>query len=158
MLGVSKSRPEIGHFENLPMFYPPEGLCGAEPERGPIVFTLDFIGVDYHTGIFKITSFRWLFWNLENVLSPGGTLQSRARKGSNCFYLCFIPRREAAKAAPKGSTLPTPIKWKEYQLDPYWKLQADFPSGDKIFSGIFFGEFPPVNWKVSKVLLTQNKT
>ena len=33
---------------------------------------------------------RGLFENLENVLSPGGTLQSRARKGSNCFYLCFI--------------------------------------------------------------------
>ena len=26
-------------FENLKMFYPPEGLCRAEPERGPIVFT-----------------------------------------------------------------------------------------------------------------------
>ena len=24
----------------LKMFYPPEGVCGAEPERGPIVFTL----------------------------------------------------------------------------------------------------------------------
>ena len=35
------------------MFYPPEGLCRAEPEDGPIVFTLDFIRVDYHAGIFK---------------------------------------------------------------------------------------------------------
>ena len=26
-------------FETLKMFYPPEGLCRAEPERGPIVFT-----------------------------------------------------------------------------------------------------------------------
>ena len=32
-------------FENPKMFYPPEGLCRAEPERGPIVFTLHFIGV-----------------------------------------------------------------------------------------------------------------
>ena len=40
------------------------------------------------------------FWDLENVLSPGGTLQSRARKGSNCFYL-FFPRRDSAKQIPK---------------------------------------------------------
>ena len=26
-------------------FYPPEGLCGKEPEGGPIVFTFHFIGV-----------------------------------------------------------------------------------------------------------------
>ena len=35
------------------MFYPPEGLCGAEPECGPIVFTLDFIEVGKGTGGFK---------------------------------------------------------------------------------------------------------
>ena len=28
-------------------------LCGAEPERGPIVFTLYFIGVGRGTGVFK---------------------------------------------------------------------------------------------------------
>ena len=39
---------------------------------------------------FKIPTFRRPFWKLENILSPGGTLQSRARKGSNYFYLCFI--------------------------------------------------------------------
>ena len=38
-------------------FYPPEGLCGAEPEGGPIVFTLDFIGVGKGTGGFKIRIF-----------------------------------------------------------------------------------------------------
>ena len=54
MLGVSKSAPEIGLFENPAMFYPPEGLCRAEPERGPIVFTLHFIGVGRGTGGFKI--------------------------------------------------------------------------------------------------------
>ena len=35
------------------MLYPPEGLCGAEPERGPIVFTLHFIGVGRGTGVSK---------------------------------------------------------------------------------------------------------
>ena len=32
---------------------PPEGLCRAEPERGPIVFTLHFIGVGRGTGGFN---------------------------------------------------------------------------------------------------------
>ena len=50
---VSKSKLVIRLFENPPMFYPPEGLCGAEPERGPIVFTLHFIGVGRGTGGFK---------------------------------------------------------------------------------------------------------
>ena len=44
---------EIRRFEILKMLYPPEGLCGAEPERGPIVFTLHFIGVASGTGGFK---------------------------------------------------------------------------------------------------------
>ena len=40
-------------FEIFKMFLPPEGLFGAEPERGPIVFTLHFIGVGRGTGGFK---------------------------------------------------------------------------------------------------------
>ena len=55
MLGVSKSPYVRGLFENLELFYPPEGLCRAEPERGPIVFTLHFIGVGRGTGGFKIS-------------------------------------------------------------------------------------------------------
>ena len=35
------------------VLYPPEGLWGAEPERGPFVFTLHFIGVRRGTGGFK---------------------------------------------------------------------------------------------------------
>ena len=71
------------------MFYPPEGLCRAEPEGGPIVFTFHFIGIDNGTGIFNLET---VFAKKipENVLSPVGTLQSRARRWSNCFYLCFI--------------------------------------------------------------------
>ena len=42
-------------FETLKMFYPPE-RCGAEPERGPIVFTLHFIGVGRGTGGFNFRS------------------------------------------------------------------------------------------------------
>ena len=74
----------------LKMLYPPEGLCWAEPEGGPIVFTLHFIGVGRGTGGFNFSGGNPPFWNLENVLSPGGTLLSRARKGSNCFYFTFF--------------------------------------------------------------------
>ena len=55
VLTLSKSQFSIGLFE-MKMFYPPEGLCGAEPERGPIVFTLHFIGVGRGTGGFKFTA------------------------------------------------------------------------------------------------------
>ena len=41
-------------------------------------------------GVSILRGVRGLFENLENVLSPGGTLQSRARKGSNCFYFTFF--------------------------------------------------------------------
>ena len=95
--GVSKFALVICLFENPPMFYPPEGLCSAEPERGPIVFTLHLIGVGRGTGGFNFSGGNPPFWNLENVLSPGGTLLSRARKGSNCFYLYFIPLGVSAK-------------------------------------------------------------
>ena len=66
-------------FEILKMFYPPEGLCGAEPEGGPIVFTLDFIGVGKGTEGFKFWAGNPPFWNVENV----------------------IPRRDSAEQSPK---------------------------------------------------------
>ena len=50
---LSKSEYSIGLFEILRMFYPPEGLCRAEPERGPIVFTYVLFGVGRGTGGFK---------------------------------------------------------------------------------------------------------
>ena len=51
--GVSISEAVIRLFETPPMFYPPEGLCGAEPEDGLIDFTFHFIGVGKCTGGFK---------------------------------------------------------------------------------------------------------
>ena len=52
-------------FETLKMFYPPEGLCASiVPKVVQLFFT--------------------------SVLSPEGTLQSRYRRRSNCFYLCLI--------------------------------------------------------------------
>ena len=52
---LSKSPLLGGLFEIMKMFYPPERLCRAEPERGPIVFTLHFIGVGRGTGGFKFS-------------------------------------------------------------------------------------------------------
>ena len=54
VLEFSKSPLPGGLFEILKMFYPPEGLCSAEPERGPIVFTYVLFGVGRGTGGFKI--------------------------------------------------------------------------------------------------------
>ena len=70
-------------FEMSKMFYPPEGLCRAEPERGPIVFTLHFIGAGRGTGDFK----------LELVI--------RFFEKSKCF----IHRRDSAEQSPKGVQL-----------------------------------------------------
>ena len=53
------------------MFYPPEGLCGAEPERGPIVFTLHFIGVGRGTGTFNLSPGNPPFWKPADVLFDG---------------------------------------------------------------------------------------
>ena len=53
-MGVSNFGMVIRLFETSKMLYPLEGLCGAEPEGGPIVFTFDFIGVGNGTGGFKI--------------------------------------------------------------------------------------------------------
>ena len=61
VLGVSNFELVIRLFEKSKMFYPPEGLCGAEPERGPIVFTLHFIGVGRGTGGFNFRGGNLLF-------------------------------------------------------------------------------------------------
>ena len=109
------------------MFYPPKGLCKADTEGGPIVFTYILFCARKRILEFQFCIGYPPFWDPPNVLSPGGTLQSRARKGSNCFYFqfywcrkrywgfqnpnfqeaflepwkCFIPRRDSAKQIPK---------------------------------------------------------
>ena len=91
VLTLSKSRNEIGLFQIMKMFYPPEGLCRAEPKRGTTVFTYVLFGVWKGTRIFKITTFRRPFWNPENVLSPGGTLRRAEPEGGPIvFTLDFI--------------------------------------------------------------------
>ena len=62
---------------------------GKKPHVNPIVFTYVLFWVRKRIVDFKFTGGFFPFWDLENVLSPGGTLRSKARKGSNCFYFRF---------------------------------------------------------------------
>ena len=71
MPGVLNYAGLKGLFEILKMFYPPEGLCWAEPERGPIVFTLHFIGVGRGTGGFNFRGGNPPFWKPADVLFDG---------------------------------------------------------------------------------------
>ena len=72
-------------FETLRMFYPREGLCAAEPERGPIFFTLHFIGVGRSTGGFKFTAGERLFETLKMFYPPKGRLLADSSRGSIVF-------------------------------------------------------------------------
>ena len=83
------------------MFYPPEGLCRAETERGPIVFYFCFFGVGRGAWGFQFTGGFVPKKIPEKALSPGGTLQSRAQKGSNCFYFTFYPPKGLCSAEPE---------------------------------------------------------
>ena len=72
-----------GLFEILKMFYPPEGLCRAEPERGPIVFTYVFLcrkGFQFTDG----------FLTLKMFYPPEGLCRAEPERGPIVFYLCFI--------------------------------------------------------------------
>ena len=71
------------------MFYPPEGLCRAEPEGGPIVFTFDFIGVGNGTGGFKIRIGNPPFWKPADVLFDGTDgLDGPEKCPLNFFIIC----------------------------------------------------------------------
>ena len=72
------------------MFYPPEGLCKAEPERGPIVFTLHFIGVGRGTGGFNLQAVFCLFETLKMFYPPEGLCGAEPERGPIVFTLHFI--------------------------------------------------------------------
>ena len=72
------------------MLYPLKGLCKADTEGGPIVFTYVLFRVRKRILDFQFTGGFLPFWKPANVLSPQGTLQSRYRRRANCFYLCLI--------------------------------------------------------------------
>ena len=53
------------------MFYPPKGLCKADTEGGPIVFTYVLFWVRKRILDFQFTGGFWHFLNLQNVLFDG---------------------------------------------------------------------------------------
>ena len=108
----------------LLMFYPPKGHLLADSSRGPIVFTyispegtsacrLQQLFFTYE--LFGLVRVYWTF-NLQTVfflfeppecLSPGGTLQSRARRWSIVFtYVLFWVRKRILDFQFTGGLLP----------------------------------------------------
>ena len=65
------------------MFYPPEGLCAAEPERGPIVFTYVFL-------CRKGSQFTGGFLTLKMFYPPEGLCGAEPERGPIVFTLHFI--------------------------------------------------------------------
>ena len=113
------------------MLYPPKRAAKAEPEVVQLFLVMFYFWVRKRILDFQFTDGNSTFWNLENVLSPEGTLESRYRRRSNWFYLClilgqetyiglsiywrffaflrswkcFVPRRDSAKQSPMGAIL-----------------------------------------------------
>ena len=78
-------------FWNLEMFYPPKGLCKADTEGGPIVFTYVLFCVRKRILDLQFTDGFLRTWK---CFSPAGTLQSRYRRRSNVFtYVLFCVRK-----------------------------------------------------------------
>ena len=74
---------------NLEMFYPPKGLCKADTEGGPIVFTYVLFSLRKRILDFHFTSGNPPFWDLQNVLSPEGTSACRLLKEVQLFLLMY---------------------------------------------------------------------
>ena len=70
------------------MFYPPKGLCEAEPEWGPFENSFHLLCLEKGVGTFKFSGGERPFWNLENALSPEGTPKGEP-KVVQLFLLMF---------------------------------------------------------------------
>ena len=66
-LGHFKNHMGLSRFFSIKMFYPPKGVCFADSHRGPIVFTLHFIGVGRGTQDSK-SYWAYRIFFCENVL------------------------------------------------------------------------------------------
>ena len=77
-------------FEILKMFYPPEGLCGVEPEGGPIVFSFHFIGVGKGTEGLNFELVSRLFETSKMFYPPQGLCRAEPEGGPIVFtYVLF---------------------------------------------------------------------
>ena len=83
------------------MFYPPEGLCRAEPKGGPIVFTMFYFGIGNVYWTFDLQTVFCSFETLKIFYPPEGLCRAEAEMCPIVFYLCFIARRDSARQIPK---------------------------------------------------------
>ena len=133
MKGTSyfRFRGRLCLFEILKIFYPPKGVCEAAPE-GSIWRSFHFIMCSSKgTGHLRFWWGNPRFWNLQNVLSPEGSLRSSSegvhltvfpfyyvfQKGywASSFLVrkssflksskCVIPRRDVCLQTPVGVQL-----------------------------------------------------
>ena len=89
-MGVSNFKLVIRLFEKSKIFYPPEGLCGAEPEGGPIVFTFNFIGVGKGTGVSQSEYSIGLFETSKMFYLPEGLCGAEPEGGPIVFTYALL--------------------------------------------------------------------
>ena len=68
------------------MFYPPKGVCFADSHRGPIVFTLHFIGVGRGTQDSKSYWVYRIFFLRKCFIVTGGRVDG-GQKGPLIFFI-----------------------------------------------------------------------
>ena len=73
---------------------PPEGLCGVEPERGPIVFTYALLVQETILGVSISEAVIRLFEILKMFYPPEGLCGAEPERGSIVFTLHFISHME----------------------------------------------------------------
>ena len=158
MLALSNLLWVRGLFEILKMFYPPKGLCKAEPNGVHLIFFHFIVSREgcWHFQIYRgweafLKSWKCfiprrdaakaapkgsIWYSFHFIVSREGCWHFQIYKGWEAFlksWKCFIPRREAAKAAPKGSN------WESFHLigvgngsggfkntnvnSPFWNLE-----------------------------------
>ena len=126
-------RSEIRLFQTLKMFYPPKGVCKADP-TGDYFDSFHFIVVrEGYLTLSKSQLSDGLFEILKMFYPPKGVCTAEYRWRSNCFYLCiivlgnvywifsfallirllepskcFIPRRDSAQQSTEGGPLILP--------------------------------------------------
>ena len=90
-VGFSKDEKNIllGIFRKLFNLYPPTGAAKAVPKVVQFFLLMFEFWIRKRILEFQFTGGFVPFWDLENVLSPEGTLQSRYRRRSYCFLLMF---------------------------------------------------------------------
>ena len=76
VLGVSKTRAMKGLFENLKMFYPPEGVCESSSKGVHLTSLSILLGEITVMGVSKTLAMTSLFENLKMIYPPEVVFES----------------------------------------------------------------------------------